>query len=539
MNALQLIIGYITAPFRFLLKGPTYLVTAPRRIWGMSPPARAAAIVAITMVICTTAVIVIFVIRDDRPAGDILRENKLWIASVAFVLIATPAATYFFVRLWLEGDVSLYPDVDRAWDEGVAVLAEKGIQLKDYPLFIILGAANEAACDALLGASRIGLVVAGAPKGQAPLRWYASEQGIYLALTGTGRLGRLCQLAAAGASRGGASGGGGGGPAITDTLTAGGRNPFVSASPFDSVASVTSTGGGGAIMGTLMASPGEWVKTEGGATAPAPRSSSGMSHGEADEQTARLEYILRRLRRARQPYCADNGVLTVLHHTAINDIVFAKEIPLAVRADLDSHYASTNLASTVTVLVTGMEAEEGFTELVRRVGVEQARNGRFGKGFDVWNLATDENLDALSSHACGSFEDFVYKLFASDDGVEHRSNGKLFSMLCWVRRHLQPRLRGVLVSGYAVEPDDDDATPQLFSGCYFAATGRQNESQAFVRSVFDKLDQLAGDLQWSDAALSEEATYSWITRLLTLINAVLLVAAGYFAYRCVSILLNQ
>lgn len=204
--------------------------------------------------------------------------------------------------------------------------------------------------------------------------------------------------------------------------------------------------------------------------------------------------------------------------------------------DLNTHYAATSLASSVTVLISGMEAEEGFTELVRRVGLEHARNGRFGKGFDVWNIASDENLDALSSHACGSFEDWVYKLFAADEGIEQRSNGKLFAMLCWVRRHLQPRLRGVLVNGYAVDADHDDAAPQLFSGCYFGATGRQNENQAFVRSVFDKIDQLAGDLQWSDVALREEATYSWITRLLTLINASLLLAVGYFAYRCIAIL---
>jgi hypothetical protein len=540
VNFLQTIIGYLTAPFRVLLKGPTYLITAPRRIWGMSPPARAAALVGLALALCTIAIVLIYKFVDPDRVNEEILEDPLWIASVIFVNIATPTATYFFVKLWLEGDVSLYPDIDRAWDEGVAALAEKGIQLKDYPLFLILGAANEAACDALFDSGKVRLTLAGAPKGQTPLHWYASEQGIFLALTGTGRLGRLAQLAVAapGSARGG---GGGGGAPITATMVVGGgamQNPFASStSPFDSDA--PGGGGGGAILGTLMASPGEWVKTDGGQAAPAPRSSSGMSHGEGEEQTARLEYVLRRLRRARQPYCADNGILTVLPHPAINDIVFAKEIPPAVRADLESHYAATNLASSVTALVTGMEVEEGFTELVRRVGMEHAKNGRFGKGFDVWNLATDENMDALSSHACGSFEDWVYKLFSTDDGMEHRSNGKLFAMLCWVRRHLQPRLRNVLVGGYATDHEDADSTPRLFSGCYFAATGRQGESQAFVRSVFDKLDQLAGDLQWSDAALREEATYSWITRLLTLINAVLLVAAVFLGYQCIVDLLRN
>jgi hypothetical protein len=177
-----------------------------------------------------------------------------------------------------------------------------------------------------------------------------------------------------------------------------------------------------------------------------------------------------------------------------------------------------------------MEAEDGFTELVRRVGMDRARSSRFGKGFDVWNTASDENLDALSLHACGSFEDWVYTMFAADDGKEQRSNGKLYAMLCRIRRHLQPRLRGVLVNGFAVETEGNGEPPRLFSGCYFAATGKQGDQQAFVRSVFDKLDQLAEELQWSDDALAEEQWYRWATWLLTTVNAVLLAVLAYLVY---------
>ena len=39
-------------------------------------------------------------------------------------------------------------------------------------------------------------------------------------------------------------------------------------------------------------------------------------------QSDRLDYAMDRLRRARQPYCANNGVLTVLPHAVIDNVVY-------------------------------------------------------------------------------------------------------------------------------------------------------------------------------------------------------------------------
>jgi len=487
----------------------------------MSPPARAAVVIALSLLLCTLVVVVVFTVRDDVVHADVLRDPK-WITAVILILIATPITTYYLVRLWLEGDVSLYPDIDRAWDEGLVALAEQGLDLTDLPLYLILGAPDDKVCDCLFSAARLATTVSGAPRGSAPLRWYASNDAIFLACTGTGRLGRLSQLAtaAADASSAGMSAPG----AVTATMVVGaGELPNAPPSP----------AGGGPILGTLVAGGPQ----ESGEAAPA-ASSSGLPLKEAEEQSERLAYVCRRLRRARQPYCADNGILTLVPHAVLDDIVYARDLPEAVRADLAMVGEATRLNASVTVLVSGMEVEAGFTELVRRVGVDRAGNSRFGKGFDVWNAANDENMDALSSHACGSFEDWVHTLFARDDADQQRSNGRLFSMLCRVRRHLQPKLRGALVKGYASGLEGDDGPSRLLSGCYFAATGRQPEQQAFVRSVFDKLDQLSEDLQWSDAALREESKYRFLTWLLTFANGVLLIAVGYLGYRCIEALLR-
>jgi hypothetical protein len=520
---MQLILRYLTAPFRFLLKGPTYLIAAPRKIWGMSPPARAAALLEVVLVFCTVIVAVKFLWGQN--IADVGRRLEIiWSLAVIAILVAAPLATYYLVKLWLSGEASRYPDIDRAWTAGLEALAEHGLDLTSLPIYVILGLPNEVETAALMAAARVNAVVAGVPKGPVPLRWYASDNAIFLIYNGLGRLSRLSELAA---SRAGAGRPGGAATnPIAATMVAGAPRP---SSPAEFPSESTQSSGRAQILGTLVA--GAPTSGDDGGRSAAPPSSSGMSRKDSDEQTERLAYTLGRLSRARQPYCANNGVLTVIPHNVLSDVTYAREAPDAVRSDLAVLRQAGRVTSAVTLLVTGMEAEGGFAELVRRVGVDRSRSSRFGKGFDVWNVASDENLDALSLHACGSFEDWVYTLFADDNASEPRSNGKLFSMLCHVRRHLQPRLRGVLVNGFAVESEGNGEPARLFSGCYFAATGRQGEQQAFVHSVFDKLDQLSEDLQWSDEALREETIYRWMFWLLSTANAAMLVAIVVLALR--------
>lgn len=528
MNALKLLLQYITAPFRFVLKGPTYLIAAPRKIWGMKPAMRAAVSLAILMLLCTTAAALAFWYAPTaRPGKDYILG---WVTVMVLLIVALPVSTYYLIRLWLEGDVSKYPDIDQAWDEGVAALAEQGLDVTDLPLFVVLGVANETECAALMAAARVTGPIAGVPRGLAPLRWYASSNAIYLFCTGLGRLGRLSELAAAGGGRGGGAGGGANPIAATMVAGASPRQTMAGGFPSES----TQAAGGGQILGTLVAGGGGTIVGDRGAPGEAAPVSSGMSRQDAELQTDRLEHAMNKLRRARQPYCANNGVLTVLPHAVIGNATYAREVPEGVRADLNSLRNAGRVASPVTMLVSGMEAEAGFAELIRRVGVERARSSRFGKGFDVWNVASDENLDALSLHACGSFEDWVYTLFASDDGSEPRSNGRLYEMLCRVRRHLQPRLRGVLVNGYAVDAESNGEPPRLFSGCYFAATGRSGEQQAFVRSVFEKLDQLSEELQWNEAALREEGMYRWALWAAHAANAALLLGILVYIFTLIS-----
>ncbi len=135
-----------------------------------------------------------------------------------------------------------------------------------------------------------------------------------------------------------------------------------------------------------------------------------------------------------------------------------------------------------------MEEESGFQELVRRVGRDRAARQRFGKGFSLSNPPIPERVEALSAHACGSFEAFVYALFREKGSLSKPGNTRLYSLLCKIRRNVQTRLGNILVAGYAAESEQEaDAEPFFFGGCYFAAVGDTEDRQAFVRGILDKM----------------------------------------------------
>jgi hypothetical protein len=524
LNPLQQLLSYITAPFRFLLRVPTYLVTTPGKLLGLSLPARAALSLDFFFVLC---ILTVWAVQTLHPGQA--RVN-LTMTLIVLLVVANIISLVFYytLRMWLQGDVSRFPEIDEAWNAGMSALKENNIDIHEYPLYLILGLPDSELCTALFTASKIKMIVAGVPQGKTPLRWYASDEAIYLACPGMGCLGSLSESAGDVAPASEAK--------PTDTLVPG----AVPANSHNPMKDTLVPGGAPAAQPdvsyrTLM--PSDLTNQPGDvshATPPSGRASQSVS--QQQEYLERLDYVFQRLRQARQPYCANNGVLTIFPHSVFRDILFAKDLPNAIHQDLATLRHATQLSSPVTVLVTGMEAEPGFSELALRVGLDRARKSRIGKGFNVWNKATDENLDALASHACGAFEDHIYGMFKTDDGFDNPTNGNLYAMLCRLRRDLQPKIRRALVHGCSTKSENGDRLggqlPILFGGCYFGSTGNLDEEQVFVRSVIDaRLPELCEELQYSDEAHREDARYLGITRLLAVVNVGLFAVILYYAFQ--------
>ncbi len=527
MNYLRSMFRSITAPFRWLFGWPLRLIAAPRRLLGLSFPARISVLLAIFLVICTVTAYLIFFF-GDRSEWDVWVAPTRLLAIVA-LLVIIPLLVYQTLRLWLQGTVSRYPDIDQAWKQGVTALEKNNLDLASLPIFLVVGAGDERSARSLFQASALTFQVSGAPAGAAPLHWYADQRAIFLVVVGTGCLGQLNQMAEQGSTHASGTTPTAGAPSLTGTLVADGSAALPSDGALEPVAQTPSPAA--SLYETLVPDAGTMpgAPASEGPSAGAPAGGSGsriLSRAAIDQQAQRLDYVCQLLRKERQPLCPLNGVLTLLPFDVVQNVIAARELPAAVKTDVSTIRDSTRLHCPVTAVITGMESERGFCELLRRVGFARAKAHRFGKGFDVWVEPTPENVDALSSHACGAFEDWVYSLFREENGLSKPGNSKLYSMLCKIRSHVHTRLRNILVHAYSHDAGGRESgqQPMLFSGCYFAATGDTEDRQAFVKNILEKVISLEEDLEWTDQALAEDRRFQRLAQAFVVANGLLLLS---------------
>ena len=484
---LRTVFNWLTWPIRTMFYSPEKLLAIPRRLLAVSLPMRVAVMVTIFLLLAVITAFVAWMMAPDTTrtaswwSGDALFGLPRWLI-IPLLVITIPIVVYHALKLWLEGEVSPFPDIDFAWKTGMAELERNGMDLSQVPIFLVLGTADETQNRSLFDASRLSFRLRELPPGPAALHWYANPDGIYLVCTDTGCLSTLSGLAK---------------KSVQDETDAqamrsaqhAARSIQQTVVPDDEEESSARTDVRGTmnIRGTMVIGGGMEAE-EGVTTAAAERKAIVLSPDEVALQTRRLEYVCRLIRRARLPFCPVNGVLTLLPYELIErGPRDSLQLQRAVRSDLWVVRRELKLRCPTTALVVGMETESGFRELLRRVGRDRARAQRFGKGYSLWNPPTQPQMEAVAAHACGAFEDWVYSLFREKGSLEKPGNTKLYALLCKIRRDATVRLTGILRGGYAPDPQEDgDVEPLLFGGCYFAALGDDERGQAFVKASSTK-----------------------------------------------------
>lgn len=199
----------------------------------------------------------------------------------------------------------------------------------------------------------------------------------------------------------------------------------------------------------------------------------------------------------------------------------SSQIQTAAQKDLGILRQELLVRCSNTVLITQMEQDDGFQELIKRVGEDRSRDFRFGKGCELWNAPEQARLEAIAAHAVGAFEDWIYMLFQEDSALKHRYNSRLFMLLCRIRGRFGENLKAVLARGFGFDPltEANLAYEQfLFGGCYFAATGAEQGRQAFVKSVFLKGIQQEGELEWAPEARRRDRQFQFVANLFALLG---------------------
>jgi len=513
------LLNAVTRPLQTLLRLPLKLLAAPRKMVGLSLPTRVAVIVGIL-----TIAVILFVFFVVINPGD--RSGYLPHLAIALILgIAIPFAVRWAILLWLEGPTSIYPEIDKAWKAGLQALAEQSLDPADIPIYLVHGIPDEQQANFLFQASQERFSVNGVPDGRAELHWYASQEAIFLVCMCQSQLAALATaMPSTGTPQHAAR-------SMRDTLRGTIEAMELQELQESPQAASASLGEQDALRGTLT--PEADAADEICLSAPATVVSRRVA---GPEMTAKLQYVCRLLQRLRQPACPINGILTVLPLDLVQDpSVDQAQVQQTMRGDLEAIRESCQLRCPAVTLITGMEDEVGFRELVRRVGHDVAKNRRFGKGFRVWNTPSPEQLEAVAAHACVAFDIMAYKLFRETDGLLKPGNPKLYSLICKVRTELRERLENVLIGAYGHGTSPENAVerePLLFAGCYFASTGERPDLQAFVRGVFALLNESQDDLQWTQEARQENAFYERLAHLGFAVDGLLLIAiAGFLIYR--------
>jgi hypothetical protein len=543
------ILDILTAPLYALLSAPGRILAGSRRLASISLPAQVALLSFPVLILCVVIALVVFWIDRERSGVFVLNKPIHWVVIVVLVFVI-PYVLYKTLQLWLEGEVSQFPDIAQAWKAGMAELDRQGLNLREVPVFLVLGTAGNEQEKNLFDAARLNLNFREVPQGPSALHWYGSADGVYLVCSDVGCLTKLATLGrtremsdearpAPVAPTGSSDFPMPAGPAarprdqVTKTMMFGqsfaGEAPEAAPAP-----QPEPTPHAGDIRGTMVADDAVRARVAAGMQPQRP------SHGqairldlsEATLQERRLEYVCQLLRRARRTVCPANGVLTLLPYRLIQSSVpeEASEVQRAAKRDTATLLRALRLRCPVTALVVGLEEESGFRELVRRVERDRVVNQRFGKGHSLQNRLLPERLEAVAAHACGAFEDWAYALFREKGSLNKPNNAKLFALVCKIRGVVAGRLARILSDAYSADPNAEGES-LLFGGCYFAATGSTEDRQAFVKGVFDKFPDQQGELEWSPRALAEDERYQvWARASLVLDTAMLLVVA-YLVYQ--------
>ena len=154
----------------------------PKKLWRLSVPAKAAIVVTLALIVVVlTAWIGFLADPQSVPWRHSMTLGR--IIAVICLLALIPLVVYRGLKLWLEGDISRFPDLDFAWRAGMTALERNGIDVTGVPIFLVLGSSGERQERALFDAAGLGLRVRAIPEGPAPLHWYASPEAIYLCCT--------------------------------------------------------------------------------------------------------------------------------------------------------------------------------------------------------------------------------------------------------------------------------------------------------------------------------------------------------------------
>lgn len=429
-----------------------------------------------------------------------------WLPLLGLLVIGICWLGYLVYRLLSpEEDISNFPKLDAAWEEINAALRKAGIGWADAPVFLVLGR-NLGGDQALFRAARYDFLVKApvrsADQPEPPIRCYANREIIFLTAGDASLLSRFAEFLSTAAEE----------ETVEKTLNlyqtmAAGQE----AAPGDAREAVDllqTVHRHGRSAGQLTEEEQDQLRQ----IARKPRGSLLRNRNEVSRSTARLRHICRRLFEVRRPGCPLNGLMLLLPWYALDSEAEAADAAQVCRQDLDTVRQTLQLDCPVFLMVCDLEEAGGMRELLAAMPEEDKERRRIGFRFP---LVPDEEPQKVKQRLAEAvrwvchtwvpsrvFKSFQLERSAGSMAGVVKRNSRLFRLLHQFQQR-QRWLRRIVVK--LVLPEK--GTPALFGGCYLAATGRSESSQAFIAAVFRRLSEEQTHLVWSETAYAEERWY--------------------------------
>lgn len=477
-----------------------------------------------------------------------LRLRQIWLP-ILFLLLYT----FSWLLRWLlslltpDEEASDFPDVDEAWQEAQEALGQAGLDIRELPLFLVLGkpVASE---EALFDAAQLHLLVTQAPdRPDAPLHVYANQDAVYVTCPGVSLLARQAAILAGEAE------------AVVEERPAfdpyaggpGGEDEFKSLGR-DELKTLRSAGPAKEVIAIM-----DRAKREGRAMTEEERRQVRQLAGKAQRAgkgrpsllkntaetallTARLEYLCRLLMRSRRPYCPLNGMLALIPLAATDSDEDANATGDLCARDLSTVRRALQTFCPLFVLVCDLETAPGFRDFLERFPAHE-RHRRVGQRFPLAPDLSEEQVPTMIAAGvqwiCSALvPTWIYKLFRLEGPgrqelaeVVH-GNAQLYKLMSYIQQR-QKLLARAVTRAVPVDP----AAPLLFGGCYLGASGQDpTRDHAFVPGVFRRLLDEQNYVSWTDPALAEDAGYQRWTVLgyvgLVVTAVVLLALVAYLGF---------
>jgi hypothetical protein len=386
--------------------------------------------------------------RKLAGAGELIRQLALPLLFLLFYALCW--LSWWLFKLLSTGDGAEFPDISAAWEEARATLGRGGIDVRDLPLFLVLGR-TKGPPERLFRAAGLELTVPPTPaRPDAPLHVCATAQAVYVACPGASLLGRQASSLAGG--------------------TAQGRDPGEA----DRAAARF-----GHLCRLLVRDRRPYCPVNG------------------------VLVLLPFAATAKQEDALATGAAVRGDLAAARRLLGVNAPTLALVCDVES-------APGFAAFLSRFNEAERKRRVGQRCPLVPHLPGGSGRPPDQAEEARARMFESLSRWLCGSVvPGWVYKKFdAAASGADPeavRTNARLFLFMHELRER-QHWLGRLLAEGLAT-----DGGPVLFGGCYLGGTGDDPErEQAFVPGVFKRLAEEENCVTWTpQARQDEEAVQRW------------------------------